>query len=55
MWQDQWGNNGNCSDGHSIHMTGNTFCIMKRNEEGEWLWLVDNPFGSAVLKNDNLV
>lgn len=55
MWQDQWEMTGTAPDGHSIHMTGNTSCIMKRNEEGEWLWLVDNPFGSAVLKNDNLV
>jgi uncharacterized protein (TIGR02246 family) len=55
MWQDQWEMTGTAPDGHPLHMTGNTSCIMKRNEEGEWLWLVDNPFGSAVLKNDNLV
>jgi ketosteroid isomerase-like protein len=36
-------------------MTGHTSCIMKKNEDGEWLWLVDNPFGSAVLKGSNMV
>lgn len=55
MWLDQWEMTGIAPDGHSIHMTGHTSCIMKRNEDGEWLWLVDNPFGAAILKNDNMV
>jgi len=55
MWVDQWEMTGIAPDGHSIHMTGHTSCIMKRNEDGEWLWLVDNPFGAAILKNDNMV
>ncbi|WP_213278775.1 YybH family protein [Chryseobacterium indologenes] len=55
MWLDQWEMTGIAPDGHAIHMTGHTSCIMKRNEDGEWLWLVDNPFGAAILKNDNMV
>ncbi|WP_426480153.1 YybH family protein [Chryseobacterium sp. R2ACT005] len=55
MWLDQWEMTGIAPNGHSIHMTGHTSCIMKRNENGEWLWLVDNPFGAAILKNDNMV
>ncbi|RQO32949.1 hypothetical protein DBR39_23735 [Chryseobacterium sp. KBW03] len=55
MWLDQWEMTGNAPDGHPIKMTGHTSCIMKRHENGNWLWLVDNPFGSAVFKNDNMV
>ena len=55
MWLDQWEMTGVAPDGHAIHMTGHTSCIMKRNEDGVWLWLVDNPFGAAILKNDNMV
>ncbi|MCW1962626.1 DUF4440 domain-containing protein [Chryseobacterium viscerum] len=55
MWIDQWEMTGTAPDGHLIHMTGHTSCIMKKNEDGEWLWLVDNPFGSAVLKGSNMV
>ena len=55
MWLDEWEMTGSAPDGHPIRMTGHTSCIMKRNEEGDWLWLVDNPFGSAVLKNENIV
>ena len=55
MWLDQWEMTGTAPDEHPIHMTGHTSCIMKKNEDGEWLWLVDNPFGSAILKNDNMV
>ncbi|MBB6329662.1 uncharacterized protein (TIGR02246 family) [Chryseobacterium sediminis] len=55
IWLEQWEMTGIALDGHSIHMTGYTSSIMKRDEDGEWLWLVDNPFGSAILKNDNMV
>lgn len=55
MWLDHWEMTGKAPDGHLIEMKGHTSCIMKRNENGEWLWLVDNPFGAAILKNDNMV
>lgn len=50
MWMDRWEMTGNTPDGHPIAMTGHTACVMKRNAVGDWLWIVDNPFGSAVLK-----
>ncbi|MGU3376449.1 YybH family protein [Chryseobacterium sp. M5A1_1a] len=53
MWLDHWEMTGNTPDGQPIKMTGHTSCIMKRNEAGEWLWIVDNPFGSAVLNIGN--
>lgn len=50
LWLDQWEMTGNTPDGNPIKMTGHTSCLMKRNEEGIWLWMVDNPFGPAVLE-----
>ena len=32
MWLDQWEMTGTAPDGHPIHMTGHTSCIMKKNE-----------------------
>lgn len=52
MWLDQWEMTGNTPDGHPISMTGHTACVMKRNTIGDWLWMVDNPFGSAVLASE---
>ncbi|WP_316820250.1 hypothetical protein [Pedobacter gandavensis] len=50
LWMDEWGMTAAMPNGHVIKSTGHTACLMKRNEQGLWLWLVDNPFGSAVLK-----
>lgn len=50
LWLDEWEMIGKTPDGHLIKNHGHTTCLMKRNEEGVWLWLVDNPFGAAVLK-----
>ena len=51
MWLDPWEMTGSTPDGQPIKMTGHTSCIMKKNEKGEWLWVVDNPFGSAILNH----
>ncbi len=51
MWMDLWQMSGTTPDGRPIQMTGHTACIMKKDQVGNWLWLVDNPFGSAVLKD----
>ncbi len=50
MWMDQWEMQGLTPDGQPIQMTGHTACIMKKDVHGNWLWMLDNPFGSAVLK-----
>lgn len=51
LWLDKWEMTGKTPDGQAIKMNGHTTCLMKRNELGIWLWLVDNPFGAAVLNN----
>lgn len=42
---------GKTPDGHLIEMNGHTSCILMRIEAGICLWLVDSPFGSAILEN----
>lgn len=54
MWMDLWEMHGITPDGHPIQMTGHTACIMKKDDTGNWLWMLDNPFGSAVLQVTNL-
>ncbi|NML37250.1 nuclear transport factor 2 family protein [Chitinophaga sp. G-6-1-13] len=49
VWLDKWKMTGTTPDGHPISMDGHTTCLMKKDERGIWLWLVDNPFGAAVL------
>jgi len=50
LWLDEWEMTGKTPNGDLIKINGHTACLMKRNDEGIWLWLVDNPFGAAVLK-----
>jgi ketosteroid isomerase-like protein len=51
MWLDKWTMTGKTPNGHPLEMKGHTSCILKRNEAGIWLWLVDNPFGAAILED----
>jgi ketosteroid isomerase-like protein len=53
IWLDTWEMTGILPDGAPIAMHGHTTCLLKRNKEGLWLWLVDNPFGAAVLEEVN--
>ena len=52
MWSDQWEMTGKTPDGQIIEMTGHTSCLMRRNKEGVWLWLIDNPFGNIFPENN---
>lgn len=54
IWLDKWEMTGTTPDGTVLSMSGHTSCLMKRNEAGIWLWLVDNPFGVAVLENEEV-
>lgn len=54
IWLDKWEMTGTTPDGTIFSMSGHTSCLMKRNEAGIWLWLVDNPFGAAVLETEEV-
>lgn len=51
VWVDQWTLKASSPDGNPIEMDGATTCMMKKNEEGIWLWLVDNPFAGQVFED----
>ena len=51
IWVDKWSLNAIMPDGNPIEMNGATSCMMKKNEEGIWVWLVDNPFAADIFEN----
>lgn len=51
VWVDKWKLKALAPDGSPIEMDGATTCMMKRNEDGIWLWLVDNPFAGQVFED----
>ncbi len=53
IWIDKYAVKAKMPNGDPIEMEGVTACILKRNSEGNWLWLVDNPFAAndiAIIK-----
>ena len=46
MWVDKYIVKANRPNGDLIEMEGFTACILKRDINGIWLWLVDNPFAA---------
>lgn len=54
VWLDAWEMKGNSPDGNVIRMSGHTTCLMQRDQHADWYWLVDNPFGVAMLEAMNI-
>lgn len=51
MWMDKYTVKAKMPNGDPVNMDGVTACILKRNHEGIWLWLVDNPFAANDIAN----
>lgn len=51
IWVDSYSLKAIMPDGNPIEMNGTTSCMMKKNEEGIWLWLVDNPFAAEIFES----
>jgi ketosteroid isomerase-like protein len=49
IWIDKYSVNAKLPTGEPLKIEGITACVMKRNIDGIWLWLVDNPFASNDL------
>lgn len=47
LWVDNYVVKAKMPNGDPIEMEGVTTCILKRNNQGIWLWLVDNPFAAS--------
>lgn len=46
VWIDKYVVKAKMPNGEAMEMQGITACLMKRNDEGMWLWMVDNPFAA---------
>jgi uncharacterized protein (TIGR02246 family) len=45
-----WRIKGKTPDGHPIEQTGLSIIVLRKQKDGTWRMVIDNPFGDAVLK-----
>lgn len=48
-WVDEWVLQASLPDGTALNLSGVSSDILKRQADGTWAYLVDNPYGAAVL------
>jgi len=48
-WVDEWTLKATMPDGVALDMNGTSSDILTRLPNGIWVYLVDNPYGAAVL------
>lgn len=44
-----WTMTGKTPDGHSISQSGLSVAVLRKQTDGEWLMVIDNPHGQALL------
>lgn len=50
LYTSNWSFEGKAPDGTEIKQGGISTDILRRNEAGQWLIAIDNPFGNAILQ-----
>jgi uncharacterized protein (TIGR02246 family) len=45
-----WKIEGRTPDGHAIEQNGFSIIVLRKQPDGKWLMVIDNPFGDALLK-----
>jgi uncharacterized protein (TIGR02246 family) len=45
-----WKMSGQTPDGHPIEQNGFSLVVLRKQPDGKWLMVIDNPFGDALLK-----
>jgi uncharacterized protein (TIGR02246 family) len=45
-----WKMNGKTPDGHPVEQSGFSLVVLRKQPDGKWLMVIDNPFGDALLK-----
>jgi len=45
----KWTLNGTGPDGQAVQMEGTTSDILRRQPNGTWLFVIDNPWGAGIL------
>ena len=47
-----WEMSGKTPDGHPIEQTGFSVVVLRRQSDGRWLILIDNPFGDHLVHKE---
>lgn len=50
-WVDEWTLKATLPDGTPLNMTGISSDVMKKQKDGTWAYLVDNPYGADYLNH----
>jgi ketosteroid isomerase-like protein len=45
----RWTLDGTSPDGQPVEIAGHTSDVVRRQPDGSWLFVIDNPFGTAEL------
>jgi ketosteroid isomerase-like protein len=45
-----WTMAGRTPDGHPIEQSGFSVVVLRRQADGRWLMVIDNPFGDLLLR-----
>jgi ketosteroid isomerase-like protein len=45
-----WKMAGKTPDGHPVEQSGFSIIVLRKQADGKWLMVIDNPFGDQVLK-----
>jgi uncharacterized protein (TIGR02246 family) len=45
-----WKMSGKTPDGHPIEQSGYSIIVLRKQDNGKWLIVIDNPFGDLLLK-----
>lgn len=47
-----WTMSGKTPDGHSIEQDGFSVVVLRKQTDGRWLMVIDNPFGGHLMQNN---
>ena len=45
----KWSLKGTGPDGTPVRMEGTTSDVLRKQADGNWLWVIDNPWGAGIL------
>ena len=45
-----WTMKGKTPDGHPVEQNGFSIIVLRKQADGQWLMVIDNPFGDLLLK-----
>jgi uncharacterized protein (TIGR02246 family) len=49
LYSSTWHATGTAPDGSAVKMAGSSSDVLRRQTDGRWLIVIDNPFGASIL------